>query len=437
MEKDFSKKIHRNSYANVALRILSIIGGLILFKLNIAYLGVSLYGLWATIASVSSWANIADLGISNGLRNELTKSIASNDSKKQKSLIRTAVIMLSGLSLIILLVLTGITELFFLLNIMDSVLRYPMYITNVFFCLSFVMGISRTIAYSYQYSWLASFAQTCTVIMQIIGVVILLSLSIAPNLILFAIVNGLGTILGNLIIIIVLFGYVKKCIPKGGHGCFVKSYQKDILNVGFVFFLLQLSGLILYATDNVIINKLFNSVFVTKYNVITTIYNTICSLFALLLISLWSAVTYAAEKNEFSWIRTEISRLKKIWLGFATFVLAVSVLFNQIVAIWLGPEAMHYEVELIVLFAVYSLINSFGSIYINVANGLGRLKLQIVFSISGAVINIPLSIFLASTCGLGLLGIKMATLLCCIWAWTLVPYDISKFIKQRIPKYEE
>lgn len=432
MEEGFSKQIHRNSYANVVLRLLVITCGFVLVKLNISYLGATLYGLWVTIASISSWANIGDLGISNGLRNELTKAIAVDDYEKQKGLIKTAIIMLTVLAFAILVILTGITESFFVLGVMDSILRYPMYITNAFFCFSFVLGIGRTIAYSYQYSWLASFAQACTSLMQIIGVLVLKYTAICPNLNVFAFVNGGCIALGNVAILILLFRIVWYKFPNQVRGKFSYAYQKSILNVGVVFFILQLSGLILYSTDNVIINKLFNSVEVTKYNIITTVYTTGSSVFALLLISLWSAVTYAAEKNEFTWINREIIKLKKIWIVFALGVILVSFFFNQIISLWLGNEALYYEADLIAVFAIYSLINSFGSIYVNVANGLGRLKLQLFFGILGALINVPLSIVLASSCNMGILGIKLATLFCCIWVWVLVPYDTSRFIKLKI-----
>lgn len=78
-------------------------------------------------------------------------------------------------------------------------------------------------------------------------------------------------------------------------------------------FCLQVCCLILYATDNIIINKLFDSASVAKYSVITTVYNTGDSLFSLLLISLWSAVTYVAEKQNYSWIRNEINTLLRMW----------------------------------------------------------------------------------------------------------------------------
>ena len=84
----FSKEVHRNNYLNVVFRVGGIILSLLFTRYNIAYLGASLYGLWLTIASVSSWANLGNLGIGNGLRNELAKAIAQEDPEKQRNLQR-------------------------------------------------------------------------------------------------------------------------------------------------------------------------------------------------------------------------------------------------------------------------------------------------------------------------------------------------------------
>ena len=427
-----TKSVHRNSIWNILLRGLGILCSLLLLRLNISYLGATLYGLWATIASISSWANFGDLGISNGLRNELTKAIALNDFSKQLSLIKTAFVMLSIIAVCLFGVLTILTECLFVTGVMDSFLRVPMYITNGFFCFSFLLGIGRTISYSYQKSWLASLAQTGTVISQILILALLTSFSVYPNLITFAIMMGVGTVIGNCIIIGILIKYLINLYPSNVRGKYEKQHRNAIMNIGIQFFVLQLCCLVLYATDNVIINRLFSSELVTKYSVISTVYNTGENLFSLLLISLWSAVTYVAAKNEFKWIYNETKKIRKIWLLFSCGVVLVSFLFNIIVKLWLGKESIHYETSLIAIFAVYTIFQTFGSIYVNVSNGLGKIKLQMICSVIGAICNIPLSVIFAYYCNMGLLGIKLATMICCVGSMFIIPLYINNFLEQKI-----
>lgn len=95
-----------------------------------------------------------------------------------------------------------------------------------------------------------------------------------------------------------------------------------------------------------------------KYSVITTVYNTGDSLFSLLLISLWSAVTYVAEKQNYSWIRNEINTLLRMWGIFSIGVIIVSVFFNIIIQIWLGDSGFYYEPRLVLVFALFTICNS-------------------------------------------------------------------------------
>lgn len=429
---NLTKQVRKSSLWNIILRGVGVLCGLLLLRLNISYLGTTLYGLWATIASISAWANYADLGISNGLRNELTRAIANDDYERQKGLIKTAFLMLSLIAAGLFLVLSFVSEILFYTNVMEVSLRVPMYITNAFFCLSFILGIGRTLSYSYQKSWLASLAQTFTVVLQILSIALLLLFKTTPDLILFAIIFGVCTILGNAIVLIYMERTIAATLPIGCVGNVDKAYLGAIMNVGLQFFVLQLCCLVLYATDNVIINKLFNSSMVTKYTVINSVYNTGDSIFSLLLISLWSAVTYAAAKNEFKWIQREIIKLRKLWILFSIGVVVVSLLFNEIIHLWLGKNGQYYESQLIFIFAVFSIFQTFGSIYVNVANGLGRIKLQIISSIIGAVVNIPLSILFAKSLGLGLVGIKFATIICCLGSMFLVPIDIIHYLKRKL-----
>ena len=150
------------------------------------------------------------------------------------------------------------------------------------------------------------------------------------------------------------------------------------------------------------------------------------------MISLWSAVTYAAAKNEFRWIYNETKKIRKLWFLFSCGVVLVSFLFNIIVKLWLGKESIHYETSLIAIFAVYTIFQTFGSIYVNVSNGLGKIKLQMICSVIGAICNIPLSVIFAYYCNMGLLGIKLATMICCVGSMFIIPLYINNILEQKI-----
>ena len=52
------------------------------------------YGIWLTINSVLVWIDSFDIGLGNGLRNQLTKSIAELDMERGRRQVSTTLVML-------------------------------------------------------------------------------------------------------------------------------------------------------------------------------------------------------------------------------------------------------------------------------------------------------------------------------------------------------
>lgn len=432
-DQSLSKVMYKNVLLNYILRGIGIFLGLFSTRLNLQYLGISLFGVWATIASIASWINYGDFGIGNGLRNHLTDAFAKNDVDKQKALIFTGTIILLLVTIFLFLSLIIISEIIFYFKIMDSSYRIPLYITNFFFSLDLFLGIGRSIAYAQQKSWLTSFAQTFTVLFRIVSVFILILLQVnTASLILFSIVSGLGGVFGNILLLLVLYINFGKSFFKGIRQFYDKNIKKSIVGLGLKFFALQISCLILYSSDNLIINKLISSASVTKYELITKIYNTGDSLFSIFLISLWSAVTYAMSKSDFGWIKKEMKRLICFWCFYSLGVICVSLFINVFIKIWLGSTEIYYEFPLVMLFAFYEIIHGFSAIFVNITNGMGRLKFQLPLAVIGAIGNIPLSVFFANYLGWGIFGVKLATLICCMGSWICISVDVVYFVNKKI-----
>lgn len=416
LKNEYSKNIILNYF----FKVLSIIGGLVAVNLYLTYLGQSMYGLWVTISSIASWAAVGDLGIGNGLRNELTTAYAKGDLQRQRELSEAAVTMLARLSVCLFLILTVISEILFVLGIMDSSLRPPMYICNFFMCVNFLLGVSKSIGYAYQESWMVSMSQFSNILFGLAGIGFLYVFRVSASLILFAFVNGFAGVFSNIILIVQL----KRKFKIGFTGAYKKKkeHRNRILSVGIKFFILQISGLILYSTDSVIINRIIGSGAVIEYSIITKVYETGNTLFSIVPISFWSAVTFQYSRGNYKWVIHEIKKITGLWGGFSAGVIIVSFLLNPIIQIWLKENAIIYSPSLIILFALYTIVTSWGSIYVNVANGIGEINLQVICSVIGAVINIPLSVILSKS--MGIFGIKLATLLCCFGGILVVPIQM-------------
>mgnify|MGYP004525982505 FL=1 len=420
---------NRNNILNFAFKIVGMFLGIVSVRLNLKYLGNSLYGMWVTISAIISWMSSADLGIGNGLRNELAQAFGKGDTDRQGKLVACGLTELSKVSCFVFLFFLIISQLMIKGKIIDEQLRIPLYITTIFLCINLVLGISQAIAYGCQKSWLVTLTISMISLLNIINVSILLFTGIPQSLIVFSISNGMATVLPNIFLFIILKRKNMFCYRK----C-KKEYdviKKSIINIGLQFFCLQLCAVILYSTDNVIINYLINSEMVTKYSVITSVYDMGSSLFAILLIPFWSAVTFHVAKNEFKWVENTLYKLLIIWGFYLLGVILVSIMFNRVVQLWLGDNAYFYETSLIITFAIYCGVTCFSSIFVNMLNGLGKIKLQLWLAIIESLINIPLSVILAQKYELGILGVKLATLFCALINAIVLPIQAVVIIKKK------
>lgn len=70
-----------------------------LFPLTINYVSSPIYGIWMTLYSIISWLSIFDIGLGNGLRNNLTKCLVEGNYKDAKEYVSTAYVSLIFISL--------------------------------------------------------------------------------------------------------------------------------------------------------------------------------------------------------------------------------------------------------------------------------------------------------------------------------------------------
>lgn len=137
---------NRNNILNFAFKIVGMFLGIVSVRLNLKYLGNSLYGMWVTISAIISWMSSADLGIGNEL--EMSWSgLGKGDTDRQGKLVACGLTELSKVSCFVFLFFLIISQLMIKGKIIDEQLRIPLYITTIFLCINLVLGISQAIAY--------------------------------------------------------------------------------------------------------------------------------------------------------------------------------------------------------------------------------------------------------------------------------------------------
>ena len=205
------------------------------------------------------------------------------------------------------------------------------------------------------------------------------------------------------------------------------AYSKDLVKLGHQFFVIQIAGLILFATDSMIITQLFGPADVTVYNVAYRYFFVIGQVFTVVITPFWSAVTEAYIKEDFVWLKKATGKILKIWL-ILTFVVFIMVIFSSFVySIWVG-ESIIVPFSLSVVMGIFVILFNWTNVFAYFINGTGKVRLQYYNSIFIAAANIPLSIYFARNLNMGITGVMAATCVCISLGAVWAPIQYRKII---------
>jgi O-antigen/teichoic acid export membrane protein len=195
----------------------------------------------------------------------------------------------------------------------------------------------------------------------------------------------------------VVFPWLKPSVK-----CFRKQYLKNLFNIGIQFFLLQISGILLFACVNVMISHHFGPQEVTPYNISYRYFSLLPIAMGIILSPMWSASTDAYAKGDVAWIKNMRTKIHKV-LGLIYVLICIMILVSPYVyKLWLGNN-VYIPFSLSVAMGVYIAILITSLSYSSFLNGLGKLYLQTINTGCVALLFYPLSTFLGAK--LGIVGI--------------------------------
>jgi O-antigen/teichoic acid export membrane protein len=426
-----SKRAQKNIVSSFVLKGLSIALGLISMPLTINYLEPQKYGIWVTLSSLIAWFSFFDIGLGGGLRNKFAIALAHGKHELARTYVSTTYAILSIIIVVILLLFYVVTPFLnwnSILNVgLDVVsgkeLKLLAIIAFTSFGLNFVLKLVTTILTADQRPALASIFDLIGKAITVLVIIILVKTT-SGSLIYLGIVYSTIPVLVLLTSSVWFFsGKYKKYRPSLKYVEFSKA--RDLLSIGLKFFVLGIAVLLLYQTNNIVIAQLFGPKEVTPYNVAFNYYNVLMMGFSIIITPFWSAFTEAWVKNEKLWIKNIMRKLFFIW-GLLVVGGVLMVTFSQwIFSVWIGNK-VHVPYMMSILVCSWILINAWNGIYSHFLNGVGKLKLQMICGISGALLNVPLVIYLGKSVGIE--GVLLANIIISLPAIIIYPIQFRKIM---------
>lgn len=429
-----SDKAKKNIILLFILNLFNFVAIMALVPASINYLGKTEYGIWLTLHSILMWLVNLDFGLGNGLRNKLAEAFALSDIKLARTYVSTAYAIFSaGLLLVVIIyffihpfinwttLLNAPEEYFYSLN------KLVLFVF-ILFCLHFLLRLLTSIINADQrpaVNGAISLSINGLTLLAVIG----LSYFYDQSLLVYGILSGSVPVLVLLVFSIVMFLRMFRAIAPNFKFVDLK-YSSALIKLGMQFFVIQIAGLIIFTTGNIIITQLYEPAEVTIYNVAYKYFYLAPMVFNVILAPFWSAFTDAYVKQENEWIKAMIKRLIYIWTGLS-FVVILMIVFSDVVySIWVGKD-IEVPFLLSMLSGLFVITANWNNIFVYFLNGVGKVRLQFYNAIITAIINIPLSIFFAKYLGLGISGIMLSTIVCIIFGAVWAPIQYLKIINNK------
>jgi O-antigen/teichoic acid export membrane protein len=424
-----SVKAKKNIIASFGLKGISIIIGLLLVPMTITYVGTINFGIWLTLISVIEWFNFFDIGLGNGLRNKFAEALA----KDQKELARTYV----STTYAILLIIVGIVYLLFIiinplinwtkiLNTspqMGVELSKLVFIVFTFFCARFIVKLIGTIIVADQKPALNDSFNIISNIFVLIIIFILTKTTTGSLIRLGFVISITPVIILTIASLLFYSSSYRYCRPS--YKYVQVKYFNELASLGIKFFIIQIAAVMLFSTSNIIISQLFGPENVTPYYIAYKYFMIISMIFTIITTPFWSASTEAYIKKDYYWIKKFVNKLIKIW-AILSIILVIMIIFsNQFYLLWIGSKVkVPFDLSLIMGFFV--IINTFSFIYVNFINGVGKIRLQLYFSIFETISFIPLAIFFCKIFGIS--GVIFARVLAFLPGTIIIYIQYRKII---------
>jgi len=365
------------------------------------------------------------------LRNRFAEAIAKGDHLLAKTYVSTTYAIL-------LIIISIVLLLFYILNIFldwssilntgeDPVLKAELsflaLIVFTSFAMTFVLHLISVILSADQQPAKSSLLDLVGKSLSLLFIYILTTISKSSLISLGLIYCSISPIVLALASIWFFHGKYKPYKPSFKTVDFSKA--KDLFSLGVKFFVIQISVILLYQTNNIIITQLFGPAMVTPYNVAYKYFSVLMMGFMIIVGPFWSAFTEAWTKNDILWIKNIMNKLIRFW--FILCIMGIIMLFSSPIAfrLWIGNNyAVPFSISILTL--AWILINSWNGIYSHFLNGIGKIKIQLYLGVSVALLNVPFALLLGKKFGIE--GVLISNTITSLIQAFIVPVQYWKLI---------
>jgi len=413
---------------------ISVLCSFLLIPLILGYLDSTRYGIWLTITSLLQWITLFDFGFVNGFRNRFVEAKARGDEKLASQLVSTTYFAMALVSIFVILVFTiGYLSLDMsrFLNAPQAMARevnVVIYVVCVLQGAKFATDVINILITANHKIGIVNLTSASSSALSLL-ICYLIPFYAMPSLLVVATILIITPILLNLVLSFYYFNN-EYAHYKPQINAIDFRLVSSIVSVGGQFFALQIIGLVIYTTANIIISNLYSPEEVTPYNIAIKYFSITTVAFNIIIAPFWSRFTHEYEINNYPWIRNAIKKLMLICLAFSVLSIIMLVLSEHAYRLWLSNK-VYIPFSMSLAAMLFSILTNWCNIFAYFLNGVSRIRLQLIGATIQGILFLPLSILLARNFQWGPIGVIYATNLVMLIGATLAPIQYHKIINEK------
>lgn len=411
VKNERNKMLRNNIIGSGVLKSIGLLTSLLIVPVTINYLDNEVYGIWMTISSMLFWIGFFDIGLGNGMRNYLTEAISNGDYKRSRKYIGTTFSLLSIVAIIIFIVtlipmsLTNFNWLFNTTHINNTTLRNVLFVAVSFTLLNFVLKNIGLVFVALQKYALNDLLNVSGNVVSLLIIYLLTKFTTGNLLYVVLVYTGTYTCI-YLLAFLPTFRHHPQLKPSLAD--FDRSISKQVIGKGLGFFIIQITScLFIFGAANVFITRFCGPSQVTVYNIAYKYFNLLVIAYTILISPMWNAYTDAYVKEDWNWIEKNFKRSIHLWILSILGGAIMLLLANSFYYLWVGNKVLvPLSVSMSVLaYVCFFNLNNCATYLIN---GLNKIRIQIITSITITVIYFVVVIFVGKRYGVEGIVLAMA-----------------------------
>lgn len=439
-----NRRVVASAAAGLLLRGSAFVVILITVPLTLGFLGPIRFGLWMTLASFIALLSVTDLGIGNGVLNNVARAFGQGDRAAARGYLASGFLALTGIAVllgVVFLMMYPLVSWASLYNVAgDPTAAAEAGPATAAFVATFLMGLPLGLVGQVRSAYQEGFVQSAFSGLGNLATLALLIAAIAVGASLPVLVLAItaGPIVAAIINVFVLLRIQRPWLTPRPSDVTIKALR-SVVSVGLGFLVLQVAYGVAFSSDPLVVAHVVGPAAVADYSVVYRLFAIPGGLAFIALLPLWPAYREAIWRSDIGWVRMTVRRSFLIVLA-ATIPLAVCLSFagSALVAVW-TKQALSPPIGLYPALAAVTVALAVANVFQVLLNGAQAMRFLISTWVLMAGLKIIVSVYLASRIGVS--GVALGTALVAIIVLIIpgaiyVPTLLRRLERRKTPEFE-